>query len=235
VLLNVHEEEADMRRPLTAKARKGLEKLNSVLPLKSRQESLDEKGLMFHRTFLKTLAEKGRAMTRPEMRDFLGVSDQEIEAIVARLSELDLLVVSCCGGPVGSYPLTTEPTPHKVTSNGVRINAMCALDALAVGPMYARDVIIDSICHVSGEPIHIEQSGYRITKAVPSRDIHFGIVWGSPTGGCCAKSLCTEMVFIKDKETAERWRHHEGSLREIYDLEESVDFAAAFFVPLTED
>lgn len=32
-----------MRRTLTEKASKGLEKLNSMLPLKSRQASLDEK------------------------------------------------------------------------------------------------------------------------------------------------------------------------------------------------
>jgi hypothetical protein len=220
-------------RPLTQKAQQGLEKLNAMLPLKSRQQSLDEKSRILHRAFLKTLVHEGRAMTRDDMKDLLRTSDQEIDAIVAKLQKLDLLVLSCCGTPVGSYPVTTEETPHTVTANGVRINAMCALDSLAVSPMYSCDVVIDSWCHVTGEPLRIEQRGFEILRAEPSGDIHFGIIWGSPSCGCCAHSLCTEMVFIKDQETAEQWQKEDGCNREIYNLAESVDFSAAFFVPLT--
>ncbi len=60
-----------MRRILTEKASKGLEKLHSLLPLKSRQASLDEKGRSLYLTFLKTFVEKGRAMTRDEMKEYL--------------------------------------------------------------------------------------------------------------------------------------------------------------------
>jgi hypothetical protein len=224
-----------MKRPLTKKAKEGLDKLNSLLPLKSRQQSLDEKSRTLHRAFIKTLVDQSRAMTMVEIKDLLQVSDQEIDAIVAKLKGLDLLVASCCGGLVGSYPVTTDCTPHKVTSKGVSINAMCAFDSLAISPMYGNDVVINSKCHVSGEPIYIEQSGLEIKKAEPSQDVHFGIIWNSPTGGCCANSLCTEMVFIKDKETAEKWKHENSCSREIYNLEETVDFSAAFFVPLTQD
>ena len=232
---NTDEEEQFIKRVLTEKAQNGLARLTSLLPLKSRQESLDEKSRTLHRAFLETLVEQGRAMTKTEMKDLLHVSDQEIDGIVAKLGALDLIVLSCCGGPVGSYPVTTEPTPHAVTSRGVRINAMCAFDSLAISPMYGNDVVIDSKCHVTGDPIHIEQNGYEIVKAEPSVDIHFGIIWNSPAGGCCANSLCTEMVFIKDGETAERWKQEGCCSREIYNLEETIDFAAAFFVPLTRD
>lgn len=224
-----------MKRQLTEKAQRGLEKLSSLLPLESRQKSLDEKSRTLHRAFLKTLVEQGRAMTKNEMKDFLQVSEQEIDAIIAKLKGLDLLVVSCCGGPVGAYPVTTGSTPHVVTSKGVSINAMCAFDSLAISPMYGNEVVINSKCHVTGEPIRIKQRGYQIMKTEPSPDIHFGIIWNNPTGGCCASSLCTEMVFIKDRKTAERWKQEDGCLREIYNLEETVDFAAAFFVPLIRD
>lgn len=224
-----------MKRPLTEKAKKGLEKLNELLPLKGRQQSLDEKGRTLHRAFIKTLVDQGRTMTRVEMKDLLQVSDQELDVITAKLKEIDLLVSSCCGGFVGSYPVTTDCTPHKVTSKGVSVNAMCAFDSLAISPMYGNDVVINSKCHVTGEPIRIEQSGYEIKKAEPSSDVHFGIIWNSPTGGCCASSLCTEMVFIKDKETAEKWKQENGCSREIYNLEETIDFSAAFFVPLVQD
>ncbi len=233
--MNPAEKEEYMKRPLTEKAKKGLERLNELLPLKSRQQSLDGKSRTLHRTFIKTLVDQGRAMTMAEMKDLLQVSDQELDAITANLKGLDLLVSSCCGGLVGSYPVTTDCTPHKVMSRGVSVNAMCAFDSLAIGPMYGNDVVINSQCHVTGEPIRIEQSGYEIRKAEPSPDVHFGIIWNSPTGGCCASSLCTEMVFIKDKETAERWKLEDSCSREIYDLEETVDFSAAFFVPLTKD
>jgi alkylmercury lyase len=224
-----------MKRPLTEKAKKGLEKLNELLPLKSRQQSLDEKSRVLHRAFIKTLVDQGRVMTRTEMKNLLQISDQELDAITAKLKGLDLLVASCCGGLVGSYPVTTDCTPHTVTSKGISVNAMCAFDSLAISPMYGNDVVINSKCHVSGEPIRIEQSGYEIRKVEPLQDVHFGIIWNSPTGGCCADSLCTEMVFIKDKETAEKWKQENNCSREIYNLEETVDFAAAFFVPLTQD
>src|SRR5512147_1832597 len=102
-----------MKRPLTEKAKKGLEKLNELLPLKGRQQSLDEKGRTLHRAFIKTLVDQGRTMTRVEMKDLLQVSDQELDVITAKLKEIDLLVSSCCGGFVGSYPVTTDCTPHK--------------------------------------------------------------------------------------------------------------------------
>lgn len=223
-----------MNRPLTEKAQKGLEKLNGLLPLKSRQQSLDEKSRTLHRAFIKNLVETGRAMSKAEMQALLQGTEQELDTIIAKLQGLDLLVVSCCGEPVGAYPVTSQPTPHAVTSGGVKVNAMCAFDSLAISPMYCRDTVIESKCHVTGEPIRIEQSGYEIKKAEPSTDVRFGIIWNAPSGGCCASSLCTEMVFLKDRETAERWKQ-ECTMREVYSLEETVDFSAAFFVPLTKD
>jgi len=224
-----------MTRSLNENVQQGLKKLNSLLPLKRRQQSLDEKSLTIHRAFLKTLVEEGRAMTKSDMKELLRASDQEINGIVVKLKELDLLVLSCCGAPVGSYPVTTEPTPHTVIIRGVKINAMCALDSLAVAPMYSCDVIIDSRCHVTQEPIHIEQREYEITETEPSQDIHFGVSWNTPACGCSAHSPCTEMVFIKNKKTAERWKEEDCCNRDIYNLQDSVHFAAAFFVPLTRD
>jgi len=220
---------------LSPKAKNGLDKLNSMLPLKDRQDRLDENSRKVHRAFLRTLVEEGRAMTKDDIKLLVNTSDEGAAAIIAELKERDMLVTDCSGQPVGSYPVTTECTPHSVTVNGNKINAMCAFDSLAVSQMFGHEVKIESKCHVSGEPICIEQKESAIIKAEPSEDLYFGIMWNSPTCGCCAHSLCTEMVFIRDKATAEQWQKEDCSVREIYTLAETIPFSAAFFVPLVKD
>ena len=64
-----------MTRSLNENVQQGLKKLNSLLPLKRRQQSLDEKSLTIHRAFLKTLVEEGRAMTKSDMKERLRASD----------------------------------------------------------------------------------------------------------------------------------------------------------------
>jgi len=183
-----------------------------------------------HKAILHSFVENGRPTDAEEISAIIGADD--VETALKTLQKKDLAVLNGSGKLVGSYPMTLEPTPHKIWVNGHEIYAMCALDSLGISPMFDRKVQIGSSCHATGERIYLAQDGFDIIDAIPSRDVHFGIIWSSPTG-CCAHSLCTEMVFLKDRKTAETWRK-ECFGREVYDLDEAIEFSARFFVPLVQ-
>jgi len=205
-------------------------RLDSQLPLKARQQQLDAPLVRVHQGTIRTLVEQGRPLTREEIAALLDGGD--VDAALGRLGDDDLVVLSGDGkSAVGAYPVTSEDTPHRVTVQGHAIQAMCALDALSVGPMFQAEVEIHSRCHLTGEPIHIRQRDREILLAEPSGDIQVGVRWQSPTA-CAAHSMCLEMVFLKDRATGERWQGGDTQSISLFSLDQAIAFGAAFFVPL---
>jgi mercuric reductase len=225
-----------------------LSHLQQLLPLKKREQALAPPLRMVHKAILRSLAETGRPPRQAEIAAMLGSKPSAIHAL-ATLAENDLVVLN---GKVtldekthqllvpegvevlGAYPMTTERTPHKVDIFGHSVYAMCAVDALAMSLMFGRETRIESRCHVTGTPIRIRQKGAEITEAIPSPGIRVGIRWQSACAGA-AHTLCTEMVFLKDVETAGTWRETDPASIELFTLSEAIELGAAFFVPLLED
>jgi mercuric reductase len=107
---------------------------------------------------------------------------------------------------------------------------MCALDALSVGPMFNAASTVKSRCHLSGAPIKVRMQGGTVVSASPGQP-WVGIRWQG-TSGCAARSLCLDMVFLRDRETAGDWRVHDRDNISILDLSSAVAMGAAFFCPL---
>lgn len=209
-----------------------LYRLHGLLPLKERQHGLSQEEAELHRAILRSFAERGRPPTRKEIARSWGAEDSD--AILARLRDNDLVVLDERGEVSGAYPFTMERTPHRLEVNGHRMHAMCALDALAVGPMFELEVRIDSHCAVSNEPIHLRQRRLDLLEMTPSEDLLLGIHWRQATT-CAAHSLCREMVFLKDLDAAIVWQQTAPGDRELFELREAVSIAAQFFVPLLRD
>ncbi len=208
-------------------------RLHSQLPLKSRQQQLDPELVGVHRAILRSLVELGRPPVLEETAKML--PGRDAAAMLARLGSDDLVVLDAQGAQVvGAYPVTVEQTPHRISVNGHQIHAMCALDALSVGPMFDAEVVIDSQCHVTNEAIRIHQEGVTILEASPSTDIRVGIRWSNPTE-CAAHSMCMEMVFLCDVGIGEEWQGSDTENITLFTLPEAVAFGAAFFVPLLHD
>jgi mercuric reductase len=111
---------------------------------------------------------------------------------------------------------------------------MCALDALAVSPMFNVPTVIDSQCRATGAPIYLQQNGTEFSDG--TLDAWFGINWGAATNDVvCAESLCMEMMFLANESLAREWLAESPETREIFDLPSAVEFAAGFFVPLGEN
>lgn len=212
---------------ISKKISAALERLNSILPLEHSQQSLPSSFQDLHRAILRSYVDLGRTYTRDEMAQQV----DDIDAATEVLKEKDLVVFDANGAPTGAYPFTMEEREHRVTVNGHTVHCMCALDALAVSPMFNLITEISSRCHVTASPIDIRQQGTTVNPE--AEKIYFGINWGAAsTDNSCADSLCTEMLFLTDQAVAETWLKDASDHREIFSLDEAIEFGARFFVPL---
>jgi mercuric reductase len=209
-----------------------LDKLNSLLPLKARQSRLEQQLRDLHIAILRNFASAGCPLSRNEVAQQLG--DGDVDAALARLAADDLIVLTPDNSRIeGAYPFTAEERVHKLLVNGHTVHAMCALDALAIAPMFETATRIDSRCHVTDTPVEIHMQGEALLSARPG-EVHVGIHWQG-TSGCAAQSLCMEMVFLADAETAQRWQQQDSENISVYELPDAVTFAAAYFRPLLAD
>ena len=182
-----------------------------------------------HRTVIQSLVTRGQPPSRAEMAALAG--EGHVDAALALLGADDLIVLSADQREIlGAYPVTSEITPHEMLVNGHRIYGMCALDSLAVAPMFDCRVEIRSHCRVTGAAVQVEQNGEHILEADPTT-ARVGVRWQPPSGSA-AHSLCMEMVFLKDNAAAVAW--HGGDMRNhsVYTLEQAVVFGARYFRPL---
>jgi len=206
-----------------------VKRLNDILPLAKRQQSLEVSLQNIHRKILHSYIDQGRSLSKNEMMHWVDDIDTAIEI----LKYNDLVVFDNSGEPRGAYPFTMEVREHTVTVNNHTVHCMCALDALAVSPMFNLSTIISSRCHVTHAPIIIHQQGLVIQNSDELQNVCFGINWNAASNNsCCADSLCTEMVYLKGKTVELSWLSETDDYRQTFRLNEAVEFAAQFFVPL---
>ncbi len=206
-------------------------RLNQLLPLKARQDQLSPVLKTLHRAVIQSLVMRGHPPSRAEVATLLGADDQ-VDAALAALGSDDLIVLSADRRDIlGAYPVTSEITPHQLHVNGWQIHGICALDSLAVGPMFESRVDIRSRCRVTGETVVIKQDGERILETHPPTT-RVGVRWQMPSADGAAHSLCMEMVFLQDDAAAAVW--HGGDLKNhsVYPLDHAVAFGARYFRPL---
>ena len=215
---------------MNKKVSEALKRLDSILPLLSGLQSLEDKDALLYCKLINSYVQQGRTLSLAEVAGMVADAEQALKNIAAR----KLIVLDAEGNPAGAYPFTSEQREHRVQINGTTVHCMCALDALSVSPMFEQKTIIDSECRVTGVAIHIVQNGTIVTEG--TLDAWFGINWGAATNDiACAESLCLEMMFLANEETAKKWLAESADTREIFDLPSAVEFAAAFFVPLAEN
>lgn len=217
---------------MNAKLDSALNRLASILPLKERQSECANQVRELHQRILRSFVERGRILTREEMGRYV----DDIEAAVKALADKEMVVFSADGTLVGAYPFTMEAREHVVQVNGHRVHAMCALDALAVAPMFGVETRVSSRCRVTGEPVEIRQSGKSILDTKEAGDVHFGIIWGAASSeSSCANSLCLEMLFLKNGAIARQWLMDGPDNREVFTLDEAAEFGERFFAPCLPD
>jgi len=198
----------------------GLNKLNSLLPLKARQDALNPELQALHRSILFNFANAGQAL------------DVDNKAQLEELNKNDLVVLDEETKELtGAYPFSVKKTVHHIALENAELYAMCAFDAISIAPVFGVKTKITSNGHVTKEAIEIQQDANGVISAKPSEDIYIGIKWQS-TGSHAAESLCMEMVFLKDKHIAEQWKGDNENI-DIYPLNVALEFGVKYFKPLT--
>lgn len=214
---------------MNTKVSTALQRLESIHPLSKGLKSLSRDEVVLYCMLLNSYVQQGRALTRNEATELL----KDAELALVNIARNRLIVLDAEGNPSGAYPFTSEQREHRVHINGTAVHCMCALDALAVSPMFNIPTIIGSQCRVTGEAIHLEQQGTDSLTGTVSA--WFGIDWGAAaTDSVCADSLCMEMLFLANRDVAYAWLAESPHSREVFDLPSAVAFATGFFVPLAE-
>ena len=216
---------------MSTKVDNAIDHLNKILPLAERQKTLKPDIADAYQAILNSYVDLGRSLTKAELAELVDNIDETIDTLRSK----DMVVFDANDEPTGAYPFTMEERVHKVIVNGNTVHCMCALDALSVSPMFGMPTHINSRCHVTGADITIDQNDETVLNADDNQGLHFGISWGAASdSAACATSLCTEMLFLKDKTTADSWLAEDSKNREVFALDEAIEFASRFFKPLLE-
>jgi Alkylmercury lyase len=78
------------------------------------------------------------------------------DRILAELAATDFLTLDGQGRVDAAYPFSARPTGIEVAlPGGVRVAAMCAIDALGIPAMLGSDAVITSVDPVSGDPVQV--------------------------------------------------------------------------------
>lgn len=213
------------------KVTQAIQRLAEILPIKSRLDSLELDSARVYLSVVRSFYEKGRAPYLEELESIAGDARQR----VAQLAQLDMLTLDEHGEVMGCYPFTMQRRVHRIQLNGFEVHAMCAMDALAPSSMFGCDSVVLSECAVTGEPVRIELSDQILLNPGQAEDLYFGINWlAASSVASCSETLCTEMLFFRDLATAERWLDEDAGNRQIFTLNEAIEFAAGFFKPLMQ-
>lgn len=213
---------------MNTKVQNAVNHLNKILPLAKRKQQLSPEIANVYQKILSNYVEHGRTLNKKEMSEYVN----NVEETINTLRTNDMVVFDKNNEPVGAYPFTMEQRDHKVKVNDHLVHSMCALDALAISPMFNMKTQIDSSCVVSGDSISIQQFDQKVLNKDENKNVHFGINWNSAANNCCATSLCTEMIFLKNEEIAKQWFSEDTNNREIFSIDEAIEFASLFFKPL---
>ena len=213
------------------KVERAISRLKKILPIKSRLDDMDKDSATVYLAVVNGFYELGRA---PSIKELESTHSNAAE-IVAELGKQDMLTLDDKGEVRGCYPFTMEKRVHRIQINGHEVHAMCAMDALAPSSMFETSSVILSECEVTAEPVRIELNNQAIVNKDDVSEVYFGMNWMAASSCCsCADSLCTEMLFLKDTETAEAWLKGDAENREIFTLPDAVEFATGFFKPMMQ-
>jgi hypothetical protein len=116
------------------------------------------------------------------------------DAVLAQLVQLDAVVPEENG--LGCYPFSSVDTGIRVTLPAGTVNAMCAIDALAIARLARVRAHIDATCVTCGSAIACrveENGGLDHDQAETAR-----VVWqqASDTETSCSRGLCRQIRFL---------------------------------------
>ena len=185
-----------------------------------------------HRAVLRQFLHTGVPPTREWLRTAAGSLGLG-ESAIADLAAADL--VHLTDGVVRvAYPFSGTPTRQTVELDGLpAVYAMCAIDALGIPAMAARDGRIAATDPRDGSPVVVSVRNRSWTWTPATAVVRYGQAGQSgPDQGSC-EVMCPHTTFHVSRDSAQAYRaEHPGIETEILDQRAAVRLGRRIFGPL---
>jgi hypothetical protein len=183
-----------------------------------------------HRQLLRHFAGTGAAPSSAVLADFAAEAGLDSQAALRRLAEDDLVALDDEGSLLAVYPFSPTPTPHVVEVDGVRMYAMCAIDALGVPAMLGRDATIASTDPSTGRSIVVT---VRAGQAVFDPHETVVVYAATGTGNRSVDTCCSTINFFGSPASGQAWLdEHAGLTATILDQGSALALGRDIFGPL---
>ncbi|HZE49693.1 MAG TPA: alkylmercury lyase family protein [Jatrophihabitantaceae bacterium] len=192
----------------------------------ARQAALPRRLRQLHQKLLMHFLDRGA----PPSRDWLDERATELgldpDPAVTRLAAEDLVHID--EGTVSvAYPFSGVARGHRVELGGTRVEAMCAIDALGVPQLAARNATITATDPPSGQRVRVEVRGGEWQWTPASTVV---LVAGTTGTGTSAACTCGHVNFYSHAEQA--WAYlgvHPDLVGRVLDQPTAVELAGAVF------
>jgi hypothetical protein len=169
----------------------------------ARRARLDDAALELYLWILREFATRGRP-GRVQLREEAERRGADVDSVLGSLAREDLVHVGRDGEIAVAYPFSGRPTAHRVRfRTGHEVDAMCAIDALGIAPMFGEPIEVTSRDPVTGEEISLRLEPAGEAAWQPQSAV---VVAGAVPGAQDACSGCCDVLnFFASSESAERW------------------------------
>ncbi|MGH3117977.1 MAG: alkylmercury lyase family protein [Gaiellales bacterium] len=225
--VDAHEADSGQLAPRVAAALAAAEIPPSKLgPARRARLSEAERELYFW--ILRRFATYGRP-SGAELRAAAGQLGLAAESALETLAREDLIHRSADGEVAVAYPFSGRPTAHRVRfPDGQEVDAMCAIDALGIAPMFGEAIEIESRDPVSGDEIRARVAADASAQWLPESAVVVAGAIRSQGDACCG--CCPVLNFFASVVNAERWLYaHAEVTGTVISMEAAIAAGRAVF------
>ena len=144
---------------------------------------------------------------RPSSGELRAATEQlglEAGSALETFAREDLVHRGADGEIAVAYPFSGRPTAHRARfPDGYEVDAMCAIDALGMAPMFRVPIEIESRDPVSGDEIRARVAPDASLEWSPESAVVVAGAIRSQGEACCG--CCPVLNFYASAATAERW------------------------------
>jgi hypothetical protein len=197
-----------------------------------RHERLTDREREFYFWILRHFAASGRP-SGDETREAAARLGLDAEESLERLAAQDLVHLDRVGEIAVAYPFSGRPTDHRVQfAGGHLVDAMCAIDALGIAPMFNEGIEINSRDPLTGEQIEVRLTSDGTGAWEPQAAV---VVCGASGGGESCSSCCPVLNFFASRDNGERWLQGRPDVHGyVMTMPEAMDAGRAVFGDVLE-
>jgi alkylmercury lyase len=194
----------------------------------SRRARLSEPQRELYFWILRRFAAVGRP-SRAETRVAAGRLGVDVEDALAVLAREDLVPLGRDGEITVAYPFSGRPTAHHVHfRSGHEIDAMCAIDALGITPMFGEPIQIASRDPLTREQVRVQLMPDGAAAWQPESAV---VIAGAiDRCGESFRGCCPALNFFASPDNAERWLAEHGEVRgDVISMPDAIAAGRAVF------